>query len=221
MTGVEMGQVDQRFSRSSASRKTNVIGVYTITCLANGTVYVGSSKNCDNRLCGHRSKLRGGQHLNKAMLSDFRQYSEWAFTFRVEQVHVTIEEALTAEKALIHSREKVGPVYNKVLRFRRSNEDFAALRVARLKQSSGASFRPIIAKWPTLTDFAKDVGITLNNAVAIRRRDSIPTRRLLAVAKAAEKRGFGTVTLNALVTIKGLQKGTLEREAGDLTGIAA
>jgi hypothetical protein len=61
-----------------------------------------------------------------------------------------------------------------------------------------ATHTEIINLWPTLSDFADDLGIAYGTAKAMRRRASIPVDYWrLAVAKAAE-RGIAGVTLDAL-----------------------
>jgi hypothetical protein len=56
----------------------------------------------------------------------------------------------------------------------------------------------IINRWPTLTDFANDIGVAYGTAKAMRRRDSIPSEHWVAVVARASEREITDVTLEAL-----------------------
>ncbi|HLP67381.1 MAG TPA: hypothetical protein VK181_07665 [Rhizobium sp.] len=56
----------------------------------------------------------------------------------------------------------------------------------------------IINSWPTLTDFANDLGVAYGTAKAMRRRGSIPSEHWLAVVSGAEARSIPGITLEAL-----------------------
>lgn len=60
---------------------------------------------------------------------------------------------------------------------------------------------PIIDLWPSLTDFAADIGQSYNTAKAIRRRGWIPDWYWEAAAKGAIERGIDGVTLERLAEI--------------------
>jgi len=57
----------------------------------------------------------------------------------------------------------------------------------------------IINLWPSLSDFADDMGVQYGTAKAMRRRGTIPTQYFNAVVRSASLRGFDSVTLEALV----------------------
>jgi hypothetical protein len=59
----------------------------------------------------------------------------------------------------------------------------------------------IISKWPSVAEFAKDLGIEYSTAHTWRQRGLTDARRLLDIVKAAEKRGFDGVTLEKLANI--------------------
>jgi len=44
---------------------TKILGIYKITNLKNGKVYIGSSKNIKRRLIEHKSRLKNNKHINK------------------------------------------------------------------------------------------------------------------------------------------------------------
>lgn len=56
----------------------------------------------------------------------------------------------------------------------------------------------IISLWPSLSDFADDLGIQYGTAKAMRRRDSIPPEYWIAVTDKAKERGLDGVSLEAL-----------------------
>lgn len=60
------------------------------------------------------------------------------------------------------------------------------------------SHTPIIDKWPSLSDFAADLGIQYGTAKAMRRRGSIPADRWVEVVEKAKARKLKGVSLEAL-----------------------
>lgn len=63
-----------------------ICGIYTITCTANGRVYVGSSINIKHRFYVHAWKLRNGSHANKHLANAWNKYGESAFLFSVVEI---------------------------------------------------------------------------------------------------------------------------------------
>lgn len=59
----------------------------------------------------------------------------------------------------------------------------------------------VIALWPTVPDFARDIGITPKHAQTMRARESIPPGYWLDVVRAATERGFKGVSLEVLARI--------------------
>lgn len=56
----------------------------------------------------------------------------------------------------------------------------------------------IINLWPTLSDFATDLGVKYGTAKAMRRRSSIPPEHWCRVVAKAEGRELAAVTLDSL-----------------------
>lgn len=71
-------------------------GVYTITLIKSGRVYVGSSKNIEGRWKEHLRHLRQGRHANDRMQRAFAHHGEEAFVFAV--IQVTEEDARIARE---------------------------------------------------------------------------------------------------------------------------
>ncbi|WP_117395638.1 hypothetical protein [Maritalea myrionectae] len=59
----------------------------------------------------------------------------------------------------------------------------------------------LIDNWPSLSEFAADIGIKYGTAKAMRRRGAIPANRWAAVVSAAEERGYEQVTFEKLAEI--------------------
>jgi len=75
---------------------TQKLGVYSITCNANGKVYVGSSKKLNLRITDHRFNIKRGIHSNKDLEEDIQTFGPDAFVITV------IEEP---EEHLLRERE--------------------------------------------------------------------------------------------------------------------
>lgn len=60
----------------------------------------------------------------------------------------------------------------------------------------------IIEKWPSLSDFAADLGVAYGTAKAMKRRGSIPADRWVDVVEKAKARGVKNITLEALAMAK-------------------
>lgn len=78
-----------------------IIGVYRLRNLVNGKCYFGSSRNCQSRLNGHRGGLRRGDHINIALLREWKEYGPDAFEFIIIEETETLGEARRLENELI------------------------------------------------------------------------------------------------------------------------
>lgn len=70
-----------------------------------------------------------------------------------------------------------------------------------------ASIADVIDLWPTIGDFATDVGCGYEAARQMRRRDSIPAGYWLRVTTAAERRGYARVSLKLLAELVAVPEG--------------
>ncbi len=59
------------------------MGIYKITNLANGKIFVGSSRNLDARINRHKFELKFGSESNKELLNDIKQFGEKSFEFEI------------------------------------------------------------------------------------------------------------------------------------------
>lgn len=62
---------------------TSVSGIYTITCIVTGKVYVGQSINCTRRWAGHRRDLDSGKHRNYPLRRAWKAYGAASFEFEI------------------------------------------------------------------------------------------------------------------------------------------
>jgi len=76
-----------------------------------------------------------------------------------------------------------------------------------------ASFRAIIALWPSRAAFARDVGIIYNTAAAWYGRDTIPAENWVAVIEAAARRGLDGVNAEKLAALAAANKPTNDKAA--------
>lgn len=89
-----------------------VAGVYTIRCLANGMVYIGSSHHVIHRLACHLYGLKGGYHPKKMMVDNYKFYGEKSFLFRVEHIEKDKNKRMQKEQSLIDEWDVLGITYN-------------------------------------------------------------------------------------------------------------
>lgn len=58
-------------------------GIYKITCITTGKMYVGSAVNLRQRWQNHRWRLRTNRHVNRHLQSAWNKHGEDAFAFEV------------------------------------------------------------------------------------------------------------------------------------------
>ncbi len=59
------------------------MGIFQIKNIANGKLFIGSSKNLKGKLNSVKFQLEMGSHMNKALQEDFNNYKEENFLFEV------------------------------------------------------------------------------------------------------------------------------------------
>lgn len=86
-------------------------GIYKITNLKNGKVYVGQSKNIYSRRKQHFTELFHGKHPNKAMQKDFK--TDWRY-FRWDSIErCPLDKLNEREKYWIDKLNTIEKGYNK------------------------------------------------------------------------------------------------------------
>lgn len=87
-------------------------GVYSITCLANGWVYIGESGTVQQRWTTHRSWLRNGTHNVEQLQTDYNRYGGDAFLFEMVSVVEVLVERRDCEQGHISTAKATGKCYN-------------------------------------------------------------------------------------------------------------
>ena len=90
---------------------TRVSGIYLITNLVPGKVYVGMSSNIHRRWLDHRNKLRKGTHPNPHLQSAWVRYGESEFRFEVLQVELDLTKLQELERHYINHLRALNPDY--------------------------------------------------------------------------------------------------------------
>lgn len=60
-----------------------MIGIYKITCIGNGKIYIGQSTNIETRWKDHIRRLKTGKHDNQHLQNAFNKYGDKSFIFEV------------------------------------------------------------------------------------------------------------------------------------------
>lgn len=67
----------------SVNNQTRTVGIYKITCVPNGKIYIGSSVDVHHRWEQHRTHFKTGKHNNKYMLRAFEKYGKESFMWEI------------------------------------------------------------------------------------------------------------------------------------------
>lgn len=90
-----------------------VSGVYSITCRANGWVYIGSSGRVRSRWKTHKSWLRCGRHNIPKLQSDWDEFGENAFEFELLAEISDSEQRYQGEQVFLDVTMATGSCYNR------------------------------------------------------------------------------------------------------------
>lgn len=104
-------------------------GVYKITCLENGMIYIGSSKNISNRMSDHRYKLKKNTHHNYYLQDDYNTYGLDKFKFEILE-KCDEDDCLSLEQEYL---DKLKP-------FQKLDNGYNINEVAGGRQTSGFKF---------------------------------------------------------------------------------
>jgi len=78
-------------------------GIYKITNMSNGKMYIGSSKNLTKRKREHFWSLRKGNHINSYLQNAWNKYGELFFEFKIIENVKNEEELLKKEQVYMDS----------------------------------------------------------------------------------------------------------------------
>jgi group I intron endonuclease len=97
------GQLGRKYYNGDMTR-----GVYTITCKANGCVYIGQSLDVEHRFLQHKSKLRRDSHSNHHLQAAWNKYGEESFVFAVHEWESDSEACDALEQKAVDFYRKSG-----------------------------------------------------------------------------------------------------------------
>lgn len=72
-------------------------GVYLITCVANGRIYIGSSASLLRRWYYHRRDLRNGSHVSRHMQAAWNKHGEQSFIIEAIEYSQSRDDAISRE----------------------------------------------------------------------------------------------------------------------------
>lgn len=97
-------------ARTKKDLPYGIAGIYLITCVANGSKYVGQAYDLGIRWDSHISALRGGRHCNQHLQNIYEKYGENSLDFDVlKTIKTEIRERFdsTELKLLLTSMEQI------------------------------------------------------------------------------------------------------------------
>lgn len=86
-------------------------GVYQIRCIEENKCYIGSSKDCQERVQKHFSELRFNRHTNKRLQEAFNKYGIERFIYSIV-LYVAKEEDLLAKETEYQIKIGIDNLYN-------------------------------------------------------------------------------------------------------------
>lgn len=86
-------------------------GVYQIRCIEENKCYIGSSKDCQERVQKHFSELRFNRHTNKRLQEAFNKYGIEGFIYSIV-LYVAKEEDLLAKETEYQIKIGIDNLYN-------------------------------------------------------------------------------------------------------------
>jgi group I intron endonuclease len=165
-----------------------MIGVYSITNLADGKRYVGSSRNIEVRFYEHRWMLTSGRHHNIHLQRAWRKHGPAAFRFEVLIELGNESELLDAEQGFIDSMQAAirGKGYN--IKPRADCGTHSAETAARISRANKGRFggekNPFFGR-----QHSEATRATIRHK-ACGRRANQETRRKMSEAHAGERHHF-------------------------------
>jgi len=87
-------------------------GIYLITCVPTGKIYVGSAANLKRRHYLHRWRLATNTHENKKLQRAWNKYGDSSFKFEVLEVVQNLQSLLAVEQKWIDSLDAIKTGFN-------------------------------------------------------------------------------------------------------------
>lgn len=88
------------------------MGIYTIKCLSNGKVYVGSAVDLISRKSQHFYRLRKNKHGNSHLQNAYNKYGEQNFIFEIVEIVEKVEDLILIEQKSIDDFSNENELFN-------------------------------------------------------------------------------------------------------------
>ena len=75
--------IDKKELKKNYKQTSTLMGVYQIKNLANGKIFIGSSKNIPGRINRHKFQLKFGGEDIKELMEDYKKFGEENFSFEI------------------------------------------------------------------------------------------------------------------------------------------
>lgn len=124
------------------SVRTSAPGIYSITHITSGKLYVGSAVNCGHRWSEHRKRLRRNCHHSVFLQRAWNKHGEDAFVFSLIERVCDLTTLIAREQHWIdslssakkHKGYNIAPVAGNTLGVKHTEEARIKIRVARARQ---------------------------------------------------------------------------------------
>lgn len=94
-------------------RRPRLTAIYKITCLVNGKIYIGSSKDVGLRWNSHLYELITYKHSNKTLVRDWHKYGPRFFSFTILDLLDSNKHIKSIEQGYIEAYQTSGKkLYN-------------------------------------------------------------------------------------------------------------
>lgn len=121
----------------------NISGIYGISNLVNGKIYIGKSLYLRKRFNYHEAMLKKNKHPNAHLQSSFNKYGEEAFEFRVFE-NCQLKDLPSKEQLWVNLHK--GRLYNHVLEVENCESSWAARKRMSLAAKTKGSNNPFFGK---------------------------------------------------------------------------
>ena len=75
--------IDKKELKKQYKQTLPPMGIYQISNLVNGKIFIGSSKNLHGKFNSYKFQLKIGSHMNRELQKDYTHFGEENFSFKV------------------------------------------------------------------------------------------------------------------------------------------
>lgn len=147
-------------------------GIYLITQLSSGLVYVGSSVNVKNRVSRHRTELKNGTHGNAHLQRAWNKYGEADFAISVLEYLPSTDKLIACEQRHIDSRKSADRAFGFNIVPRADRRDMSAETKAKLAAAGRIAQKGKIVSAETRAKIAASLRGNKLSAATIEKRSA-------------------------------------------------